>query len=663
MGLERLACVMQGAANLFETDTVRSILNHVEKLSGKTYGKDHATDVSIRVITDHIRSTTFMVSDGILPSNEGRGYVLRRLLRRAARHGRMLGITRPFLTEVCETVIAQNESAYPELREKENFIKKTIAAEEERFSRTIDQGLSRLNELMDNIAKAAAQGKEKILSGIEAFRLNDTYGFPLDLTREIAEEAGIKVDIEMFKKELQKQREKAKQDRMSKDISGWEADMFAALDVAATEFTGYGSLKEQTVVLALCENEELLDAVAMDDLPKEGVLVILDKTPFYAEGGGQVADTGMLTGGDIRLQVEGVKKTGKGYYVHYCTLLSGTVHKGDVLLAQVDQERRASIMRNHTSLHLLQAALREVLGEHVHQAGSYVDDRHARFDFTHFSALTSKEIMEVEKLVNRKIFEAIPLKVETMSLDEAKKMGAMALFGEKYGERVRVVDVAGWSIEFCGGTHVQNTAQLGLFKILNESSVAAGVRRIEGTTGYGVLELILEKDVLIQETAANLKAANVAELPARAQAVTGEVKRLEKELASMKDSHAQGQMEDLFKNAAEVDGIKIITVFFGGVAPDALRNICDKIREKAPNAVAAVSGESGGKVTLAVCCGEKAQERGLKAGQLVKEIAAVAGGSGGGKPDFAMAGIKDKTKIDEALDATAQIVKNMMYNQ
>ncbi len=369
MGLERLACVMQGAANLFETDTVQSILNHVERLSGKKYGEDNHTDISIRVITDHIRSTVFMVSDGILPSNEGRGYVLRRLLRRAARHGRMLGITRPFLTEVCETVIVQNEKAYPELRENENFIKKTIAAEEERFSRTIDQGLSRLNDLLDTIAKAATQGKEKILFGVEAFRLNDTFGFPLDLTREIAEEAGIKVDIEMFKKELQKQREKAKQDRLSKDISGWEGDMFAQLDAPATNFAGYEKLVCEATVVALADEEELVEAVAIDENTKEGILVILNETPFYAEGGGQVADTGHLTGNGARLEVKAVNKTGKGYYVHYCNLLSGVVQVGDRLLAEVDQERRHSIMRNHTSVHLLQRALREVLGEHVHQAG------------------------------------------------------------------------------------------------------------------------------------------------------------------------------------------------------------------------------------------------------------------------------------------------------
>ena len=478
MGLERLACVMQGVGNLFEVDTVHNILNHVERITGKTYGRDHATDVSIRVITDHIRSTVFMVSDGILPSNEGRGYVLRRLLRRAARHGRMLGVTRPFLAELCDTVIRENGGAYPELVEHADYIKKTISAEEERFSRTIDQGLNILSNLIDNIEKAAAEGKRRVLAGIDAFKLNDTFGFPLDLTKEIAAENGIEVDEDSFRTEMQKQREKARKDRLSRDISGWTADLFGALDASATEFLGYGTLEAEAKIVALSDGDELTDAVSTDDGAKEGVLVVLDRTPFYAESGGQVADTGVIaTAGGAHLAVTACKKTPKGYYVHTCTLLDGVVQAGDKVIASVERDRRHAIMRNHTGAHLLQKALREVLGAHVHQAGSYEDDERVRFDFTHFNAVTPQELAEVERIVNAKIFEALPVHIKVMPLKEAKELGAMALFGEKYGDIVRVVDVEGFSTEFCGGTHVSNTAELGCFKILSESSVAAGIRR------------------------------------------------------------------------------------------------------------------------------------------------------------------------------------------
>ena len=392
MGLERLACVMQGVGNLFEVDTVHNILNHVERITGKTYGRDHATDVSIRVITDHIRSTVFMVSDGILPSNEGRGYVLRRLLRRAARHGRMLGVTRPFLAELCDTVIRENGGAYPELVEHADYIKKTISAEEQRYSRTIDQGLNILSNLIDNIEKAAAEGKRRVLAGIDAFKLNDTFGFPLDLTKEIAAENGIEVDEDSFRTEMQKQREKARKDRQSRDISGWTADLFGALDASATEFLGYGTLEAEAKIVALSDGDELTDAVSTDDGAKEGVLVVLDRTPFYAESGGQVADTGVIaTAGGAHLAVTACKKTPKGYYVHTCTLLDGVVQAGDKVIASVERDRRHAIMRNHTGAHLLQKALREVLGAHVHQAGSYEDDERVRFDFTHFNAVTPQE--------------------------------------------------------------------------------------------------------------------------------------------------------------------------------------------------------------------------------------------------------------------------------
>ena len=658
MGLERLACVMQGVGNLFEVDTVHNILNHVERITGKTYGRDHATDVSIRVITDHIRSTVFMVSDGILPSNEGRGYVLRRLLRRAARHGRMLGVTRPFLAELCDTVIRENGGAYPELVEHADYIKKTISAEEERFSRTIDQGLNILSNLIDNIEKAAAEGKRRVLAGIDAFKLNDTFGFPLDLTKEIAAENGIEVDEDSFRTEMQKQREKARKDRLSRDISGWTADLFGALDASATEFLGYGTLEAEAKIVALSDGDELTDAVSTDDGAKEGVLVVLDRTPFYAESGGQVADTcGIATAGGAHLAVTACKKTPKGYYVHTCTLLDGVVQAGDKVIASVERDRRHAIMRNHTGAHLLQKALREVLGAHVHQAGSYEDDERVRFDFTHFNAVTPQELAEVERIVNAKIFEALPVHIKVMPLKEAKELGAMALFGEKYGDIVRVVDVEGFSTEFCGGTHVSNTAELGCFKILSESSVAAGIRRIEGTTGYGVLRLLDEKSDMLNQTAGALKVSNIHDLPARAAALTAELRSVQKELDDLKQRQTAMKASGLFEDAKDVDGIKIFTMYLTGTATDALRKLCDNARDKAPASVTAVIGEAEGKTTLAVAVGKEAQARGLAAGKLVKEIAAVAGGNGGGKPDFAMAGIKDTSRIDDALNAVPGIVK------
>ena len=661
MGLERLACVMQNVGNLFEVDTVRAILNHVERISGHIYGQDEKTDISIRVITDHIRSTTFMVSDGILPSNEGRGYVLRRLLRRAARHGRMLGIDRPFLTELVDTVIHENKAGYPELEEHADYIKKVIGTEEERFYKTIDQGLNILNGLIDNITKAALSGKEKILSGIDAFKLNDTFGFPLDLTREIAAEAGITVDEENFQVEMKKQKEKARQDRLSRDISGWSADLFGELNAEPTVFTGYDVLEDKGTVLALSDGEELLEAVSTDDGAKEGVLVVLDRTPFYAESGGQVADTGtIVTASGARLEVQAVKKTPKGYFVHTCTLTEGTAIVGETATASVSKGRRCAIARNHTSAHLLQKALREVLGSHVHQAGSYEDDERVRFDFTHFSAVTPEELALVEHIVNQKIFEALDVTVQNMPLAEAKKMGAMALFGEKYGEIVRVVDINGWSTEFCGGTHVSNTAQLGCFKILSESSVAAGVRRIEGTTGFGVLRLLDERTEMLHKVAGSLKVNNLKDLPLRAEGMAAEVKSLTKELEQVKAEVAASKIDGLFENAAEVNGIHIVTAYLSGTAPEALRGMCEKIRDKAPNVVSALVGSTDGKISLVVCCGKGAQDAGLKAGVLVKQIAAIAGGNGGGKPDLAMAGLKDATKIDEALNAVPGIVAGIL---
>lgn len=657
MGLERLACVMQGVGNLFEVDTVQSVLHHVEHIANKTYGEDDKTDISIRVITDHIRSCTFMVSDGILPSNEGRGYVLRRLLRRAARHGRMLGITRPFLVELVETVIQSSETAYPELREHDAYIKKVIGTEEANFARTIDAGMNILNNMIDGLEKA----HEHLLKGLDVFKLNDTFGFPLDLTKEIAAEQGIEIDEEGFHAEMTKQKERARAERLKKNISGWSEDLFGALDAEPTVFTGYETLCDNGVVVALSDEETLTDAIATDEEAKDGVLVVLDKTPFYAEMGGQAADHGMLNSADCSLRVLDVKKTPKGYYVHTCVLESGIVKVGDHLTAQVDKEYRMAIARNHTATHLLQAALREVLGDHVHQAGSYQDAEITHFDFTHFSAVTPEELARVQKIVNDKIYESMNVTVREMPIEEAKKLGAMALFGEKYGKVVRVVDIEGWSTEFCGGTHVKNTAQIGGFKIVSEASVAAGIRRIEAVTGRNLLIRANLQEAMLHTVANTLKANNVTALPVRAEAVMAENKALAKELEEIKAQVAASKVTSLFDNAEEIGGVKIASAYFTGTTGDTLRGMCDTIRDKAVKpAVAVLVGKAEDKITMAVTVTKQAQEKGLKAGALVKEIAAIAGGKGGGKPDFAMAGLKDETKIDEALAAVSAIVKKAL---
>lgn len=657
MGLERLACVMQGVGNLFEVDTVQSVLHHVEHIAGKTYGANAKDDISIRVITDHIRSCTFMVSDGILPSNEGRGYVLRRLLRRAARHGRMLGIRRPFLVELVETVIQSSESAYPELREHDAYIKKVIGTEEANFARTIDAGMTILNNMIDGLEKA----HEHLLKGLDVFKLNDTFGFPLDLTKEIAAEQGIDIDEEGFHTEMKKQKERARAERLKKNISGWSEDLFGSLNTEPTVFTGYETLNDTGVVVALSDEETLTDAIATDEQAKEDVLVVLDKTPFYAEMGGQVADHGVLTSADCSLRVLDVKKTPKGYYVHTCVLESGIVKVGDHLTAKVDKEYRMAVCRNHTATHLLQAALREVLGDHVHQAGSYQDGEITHFDFTHFSAVTADELARVEKIVNDRIFDAMDVTVKEMPIDEAKKLGAMALFGEKYGKVVRVVDIEGWSTEFCGGTHVRNTAQIGCFKIVSESSVAAGIRRIEAVTGKNLLLRANKQETMLHTVAAALKANNVAGLPARAEAVMAENKAMSKELDDMKAKIAASKVTSLFDDAEEVGGVKIASAYFTGTSGDTLRGMCDTVRDKAVDPVVAVLvGKAEDKITMAVTVNKMAQEKGLKAGVLVKEISAIAGGKGGGKPDFAMAGLKDENKIDEALAAVKGIVEKQL---
>ncbi len=649
MGLERLACIMQGVDNLFLVDTVQNIMKHICRIAGVAYGEDEKKDISLRVITDHIRSTTFMIGDGVMPSNEGRGYVLRRLLRRAARHGRLLGIQRPFLSEVAETVIHENLSAYPELNEKRAMIQKLIRVEEESFAKTIDQGMAMLNGILDKL-------DAKVVTGEDAFRLNDTYGFPLDLTKEIAAERGFKVDEEGFQEKMQEQKVRARNARKNAGADAWLGESSLLDGVPETEFLGYESMACRARVLAIVKDGQRVESATAGD---EAVLVF-DRTVFYGESGGQVGDTGSGESADAMFTVTNTTKNHAKNYLHQITVSAGSVSVGEEVSLQVDEERRLAIMRNHTAAHLLQAALRQVLGDHVEQAGQLVNEAHVRFDFTHFSALTAEELSRTESLVNQEILKGIAVSCREMPIDEARKLGAMALFGEKYGDIVRVVSVDDFSREFCGGTHIDNTAKLGLFKIVSESSVASGVRRIEGVTGAGVLGLLAENDRLIHSAAAAMKLNNVSDLASRAAQMTAELKEKDSVIESLNGRIAGMQLEGLFQNAKEVGGVQVITALVPGADAAALRAMCDRIRDKAPNAAAVLACSSGGKGNIAAALGKDAQAMGLNAGKIVKAVAQLTGGNGGGKPDFAMAGAKDLSKLEEALAAAESIVSGML---
>lgn len=646
MGLERLACIMQGVDNLFLVDTVQNIMKHISKIAGIEYGASEKTDISLRVITDHIRSTSFMISDGVMPSNEGRGYVLRRLLRRAARHGRLLGIDHPFLAEVVETVICENEKAYPELREKSAMIKKVISFEEESFYKTIDKGFALLNSILD-------KSDAKILSGEDAFLLSDTFGFPIDLTKEILAEKGMSVDEDKFRALVLKQRETARAGRKNAGADAWAGEGNALDDVAKTEFVGYTCTETDAKILAIVnEGERVESAESGDD-----VLLVLDRTPFYAESGGQVGDSGVITTDACKLRVVDTTKNASGVFIHKVVVEEGFVKDGESVLARVDVERRNAITRNHTAAHLLQAALRTVLGNHVEQAGQLVNEHNVRFDFTHFSALTDDELLAVEKLVNEQILQNIAVECREMPIEEAKKLGAMALFGEKYGDVVRVVSAGDFSREFCGGTHADCTAKLGLFKIVSESSVAAGVRRIEGVTGMNLLNMIYSTNNMLRETAVAMKVGNALDLPTKASALLQEIKDKDREIDSLRAKIATMNLGAILDNAVEVKGIKVATAMFSGTGSDSLRTMCDAIREHATDPVVAViAGVMDGKATLAATVNKAAQAKGAKAGVIVKAVAQITGGNGGGKPDFAMAGVKDQTKIDEALAAVEEIL-------
>lgn len=649
MGLERLACVMQGVDNIFEVDTVQNIMKHVSDIAGVKYKENHKTDVSLRVITDHIRSTTFMVGDGIMPSNEGRGYVLRRLLRRAARHGRLLGIKRPFLCEVADTVINENKNAYPELDEKRDYIKKIISVEEEAFAKTIDKG----SELLAQFTEKLAQENKTVLSGDDAFKLSDTYGFPIDLTIEICEEKGITVDTERFTELAKEQRAKAKADHLAKAGSSW-ADNSIKVEAPATIFTGYTDSVSESEVLAIYKDGEEVNVAVEGD----NVVIVLDKTPFYAESGGQVGDTGTIfTGSDSVAVFDTIKS--EGHFMHIAEVTAGSISKGDKVTAQIDTERRHAIMRNHTSAHLLQYALRKVLGDHVHQAGQLVNEKACRFDFNHFSALTDEEITKVENFVNAEIMKAIPVTMQEMPIEEARKLGAMALFGEKYGNTVRVV-TAGNSIEFCGGTHISNTSEIGLFKIVSENSVASGVRRIEAVTGMGVIELINSYKNTILKSAKALKLANVTELPEKCASMFAESKEKDRKLESLNQQIANAKVSAIFDNAKDLNGVKLVSARMDGSAPDALRKLGDSIKDKNEAIIALFTSVVGEKGTLYCVCTKGAVEKGANAGKIVREVAVLTGGKGGGKPDSAMAGIGDISKTDDAMNEFENIAGNFI---
>ena len=644
MGLERLACVMQGVDNMFEVDTNRRILEKVCEISGKTYGQDPANDVSIRVCTDHIKSAMFMICDGVIPSNEGRGYVLRRIIRRACRHGKLLSVNRPFLAELCRVAMKENASAYPELDAKGDYILKVLSIEEERFDATIDAGLSILSTMID---KAKANGNSE-LSGEDAFKLYDTFGFPIDLTREIVEESGLSLDHETFLSLMNEQRARARAARGS--IGGWASGSASLLDgIAETEFVGYTETECTAKVLAIIANDMLVEEISEGEFS-----LVLDRTVFYGEGGGQVGDTGTILGKGTALTVDDTKKT-EGVYLHLCTLEKGAVRVGDELTLSIDTARRDAIRRNHSACHLLQAALREVLGSHVEQAGSYVDAERCRFDFSHYSAMTPDEIAKVEEIVNRRILLAQTVETSLTDMETARASGAMALFGEKYGKVVRMVKMGDFSTELCGGTHVSSTGNIGLFRILSESSVAAGVRRIEAVTGLGVLKLLSEREALIRETARELKAPSERDLVRRAAQLDGQIRELRRSLESAEARLASAKLDSLIGSAVAVGSLRLLTARLDA-KPDAARTLCDDIKARYPDMVAVFAAVSDGKLNFVAVCGADAVKAGAHAGNILKVISVIAGGKGGGRPDSAMSGGRDLDRIDEALAAVADLL-------
>jgi alanyl-tRNA synthetase len=650
MGLERLACVCQNVDSLFDVDTVMNITHKVSQLTGAHYGETEKRDVSLRVITDHIRSATFMICDGILPSNEGRGYVLRRLLRRAARHGKLLGVNDPFLYQVVDTVIHENEGQYPDLREKQTYITKVIRTEEENFGRTIDGGMKIFSDLLAE----HKQKLEKIFSGADAFRLYDTFGFPIDLTMEMAADEGLSVDENAFQKLMKEQKERAREARKALGDLGWAGVEFGK-DVPATEFVGYDHSECDARIVAIVADEELREEVAAG----AEAVVVLDQSPFYAEMGGQVADHGTITADGVVFTVTDVQKNKGGKFMHYGHLAQGVLHVGDTVHAAIDTERRKAIQRAHSTTHLLDAALKKVLGDHVHQAGSLVEPDRLRFDFTHFEAISPEELRQVEELVNDAILEGYPVVTEVLPIEEAKKKGAVAMFGEKYGESVRVVEMSDFSVEFCGGTHVDNTAKAGPFRIKSESSVASGVRRIEATCGKLSLKAMESSQGVLSRAAQFLKTAPSGLLE-RMEQQANEMKQLRQALEKFKAEASLGEARQFLASAKTVKDLHVLATTRSGVDTAELRTMGDFLRDKDPKAVAVIASINGEKITFLAVCGKEAVARGIKAGDLVRHVSAICGGKGGGKPDSAMGGGSDPLKVDDALASVDDFVSEKL---
>ena len=648
MGLERLACILQGVDNLFEVDTVQNIMKKISELAGVKYHDDDKKDVSLRVITDHIRSSVFMIGDGVIPSNSGRGYVLRRLIRRACRHGRLLGIDKPFLYKVVDTVIDENVCEYDYLEGKREIIRKVIEAEEKSFGKTIDAGLALLEEYIDKM-------EGNVFSGEDAFKLNDTYGFPLDLTKDILEERGIVVDEDKFNALLANQKSTARAARKDAGADAWKNESIK-IDCDKTVFTGYTDFESESKVVALINSKgELSNMLGAGD---EGT-VVLDKTPFYAVSGGQVGDSGVISCGDNVFIVADTSKNADGIYLHAGSVSKGIISVGDKVNASLNEKRREAIMKNHTAAHLLQAALRQVLGNHVEQAGQLVNEHEVRFDFTHFNPMTSDEIKQVEFLVNDFIMKAVPVEMKEMPIEEAKKLGAMMLFGEKYGDIVRVVKADDFSLEFCGGTHVANSGQIGLFKIVSESSVAAGVRRIQAVTGFGLLKYLNAGENVVKAVSSILKTGE-SEIQHRITAVVNELHEKDKTIQKLNVELSKLKSADAFSKPVKIGDIELYVGRVDGTTPDALRKMGDELKEKSGNTVGIIAGVLGDKASIVAVSAKDAVAMGVKAGDLVREVAKLAGGGGGGRPDSAMAGAKDITKLDDALSKVADIVKGMI---
>ena len=648
MGLERLAVVCQGVDSLFDVDTVMNITHKVSELTGAYYGRSHKMDVSLRVITDHIRSATFMICDGVLPSNEGRGYVLRRLLRRAARHGKLLGVNEPFLYKVIDTVIHENECQYPELREKQSYITKVIKTEEENFAKTIDAGMKIFADLL---AEHKAKG-ENVFSGADAFKLYDTYGFPVDLTIEMCGDEGMTVNEDEFKKLMEEQRVRARKAREALGDLGWAGQEFGK-DIPETEFVGYDKTECTAKVVAIVADGELREEIPAGT----EAIVVLDRTVLYAEMGGQVADYGCMKADGVFFEVDNVQKNKGGKFMHYGKLSGGDIKLGDELTVCVDEERRKAISRAHSATHLLQSALRMVLGDHVHQAGSLVEPDHLRFDFTHFSALTAEEVSEVNTIMADMILDGAEITTRVMPYDEAKKLGAMALFGEKYGDTVRVVEMGDYSREFCGGTHLDNTAKVGMFVITSEGSVASGVRRIEAITGREVIAKYVSMSVTLNKVADKLKARPV-EIMSRVESNLSEIHELKQNIDKLKDQLMSGQAERMLYGAKDIKGLKVVTITNGPVNAADIRKMGDQLRDRFPNIVAVLAATAESKATMLAVCGKNAVARGVRAGDLIKTITKICDGTGGGKPDSAMGGCKNLLKLDDAMAAVDDFVND-----